>query len=162
MGKIQSENGFSASPDFTGSQRPSYNQKLNFDLALENDIDAVDGARFVLEGTNEFGENVKVSTELSPTPSTENTRYEIRLHEQYVKPEYGEISSKDFITVLDNINRNAVNISFSRKLQFLEKKYNFDEKIGFDEKFEFDERFDFYEPKNFEDKFDFDEKIDLE
>ena len=59
MGKIKSENGFKAPVEFTGSQRPSYNQKISFDLALESDIYAVDGAKFVIEGTDEYGNPIK-------------------------------------------------------------------------------------------------------
>lgn len=132
MGTITSEAGFSASPEFTGSQRPSYNQKITFDLTLQSEIDAVDGGRFILEGTDEFGDKVKIFQDLHPAPSVETQTYNIRLHEKYLKPEHGpDITSNNFITLLDNLESVKIQVGPSTldnvKLETAELR-NFGEK----------------------------------
>ena len=102
MGKIESNHGFSLPEQFTGSQRKSYNQKLSFDLGLKDDLFSVDGARVIMKGRDESGNPVTLTKDLE-IPGVVPQTYEVTLHEKYMTQEHGNTNSRDFITVLDNI-----------------------------------------------------------
>ena len=110
MGNIASDNGFSTSADFTGSQRKSYNQKVTFDLALENELDSINSGRFIIQGQNEMRESIRLSAEIELEQTSDSREYSIRLHENYVKPQYGDISAKEFITILDNVESMTIDV----------------------------------------------------
>ena len=59
QGRIASDDGFVAPGSYNGKLRFSYNQKLNFDLTLKDELGAVDDARVNVHGLDKQGHLIK-------------------------------------------------------------------------------------------------------
>ena len=103
-GRISSDNGFDAPERYQGPNRFSYNQKISFDLALKEDIDAVDGGHVSIKGINKFSDVVKVTAPLDLKQTTDKQSFSLPLHEKHFLPENNKpLDAKEFIELLNAV-----------------------------------------------------------
>ena len=103
-GRILSQNGFEAPDAFQGPNRFSYNQKLSFDLALKEEIDAVDGGSVSIKGINKYNDLVKVTSPIDLKQTTDKQSFSLPLHEQQFLQEHGApLAPREFIELLNAI-----------------------------------------------------------
>ena len=103
-GRISSNSGFDAPEVYQGPNRFSYNQKLSFDLALKEVIDAVDGGHVSIKGINKYNDVVKVTAPIDLKQTTEKQHFSLPIHEKQFLPESGPaLEPREFIELLNAI-----------------------------------------------------------